>query len=150
MKYLSIMLLALIFGWGSKIQIIQSTSQEWVGGLQESGYGIDYMLIIKANAGSDQLQIVDLWVGDIHMKVKVFPDPTDLLARSFKKGSRVMVKAGAAFRPGPDEKTQLLSADSLKKPYNFKGEGLLGYTCKGTRSYLEIAEFKKLAKIIYP
>jgi len=36
------------------------------------------------------------------------------------------------------------------KPFNFKGEGLLGYTCQGRKAYLEIAEFKKLEKIIYP
>jgi len=150
MKYLAILLLSVIFGWGGKIQVLQSTSQEWIGGLQESGYGTDYKLIIKVKAGSDQLQIEDLWVGDIHMNVRVIPDPANLPAQSFKKGSRVVVKAAVTFRPGPDEKVGMLSADSLKKPFNIKGEGLLGYTYRGNKSYLEIAEFKKLEKIIYP
>ncbi|MFA5814504.1 MAG: hypothetical protein WC865_02670 [Bacteroidales bacterium] len=141
MKYLSILLLSIIFSWGGKIQVIKSTSQEWVGGLQESGYGTDYKLTIKAKAGSDQLQIEDLWVGDIHMKVGV---------NAFKKGSQVSLKAGITFRPDADGQISPLAADSTKKPFNFKGEGLLGYTYKGHKAYLVIAEFKKLEKIIYP
>lgn len=150
MKYLSILLLSLLFSWGDKIQVIQSTSQEWVGGLRESGYGTNYKLIIKAKAGSDQLQIEDLWVGDIHMKVRVMTDPANPQSKTFKKGSQITVNAGIIYRPGPDEKAQLLSADSLKRPFNFKGEGLLGYTYKGKKSYLVIADFKELKKIIYP
>jgi hypothetical protein len=150
MKYLPILLLSLIFGWGSKIQILQSTSQEWVGGLQESGYGTDYMLTIKVKAGSDQLQIEDLWVGEIHRKVRVIADPANLQNKTFKKGSRIQVRAGMTFRPGPDEKVGLQDRDDVKKPFNYKGEGLLAYTYKGKKAYLQITGFKKLEKIIYP
>jgi hypothetical protein len=150
MKYIPVLLLSIFFGWGGKIQVINSTSQEWVGGLQESGYGTDYKLIIKVKAGSDRLKIDDLWVGDVHMKVRVIADPADPRSITFKKGSQLLVKAAVTFRPGPDEKVQLQAADNAAKPFNFKGEGLLGYTYKGKKAYLEIAEFKKLEKIIYP
>jgi hypothetical protein len=150
MKFLSFLLLSVILGWGGKLQVIKSTSQEWVGGLRESGYGTDYKLTIKAKAGSDQLQFEDLWVGDVHMKVRVSTDPANLQNTSFKKGSLVSVKAGITFRPDAEGQIKLSSADSAKKPFNFNGEGLLGYTYKGHKAYLEIAEFKKLEKIIYP
>jgi len=71
MQYLFVLILSILFGCGGKLQVIHSTSQEWVGGLMESGYGNDYTLTIKFKAGSDQLQIEDLWVGDVHMKVRV-------------------------------------------------------------------------------
>lgn len=150
MNYLSVLLLSIILGWGGKSQIIKSTSQEWVGGLQESGYGTNYMLTIKATAGSDQLQFEDLWVGDVHMKVRVSADPANPQNTSFKKGSLVSVKAGITFHPNAEGQIKLSAENSAKKPFNFKGEGLLGYTYKGHKAYLEIAEFKKLEKIIYP
>jgi hypothetical protein len=150
MKILSALLISMIFCLGGKIQVIQSTSQEWVGGLRESGYGTDYKLTIKAKAGSDQLRIEDLWVGDIHMKVRITTDPAIPQHNTFKRGSQLLVRAGIMFRPGPDEKVSMVAEDNIKKPYNFKGEGLLGYTYKGHKAYLEIAEFKKLERIIYP
>ena len=149
-KYVSVLILCVIFGWGGKIQVIKSTSQEWYGGLRESGYGVDYKLTVKTRAGSDQLQIVDLWVGNLHMKVRVTADAANPQNKTFHSGSQVSLQAGVTFRPGPDEKIQLLAADSLKKPFNFKGEGLLAYLYKGHKAYLEIAEFTKLEKIIYP
>jgi len=150
MKFLYFLLMSVILGSGGKSQIIKCTSQEWVGGLQESGYGTDYKLTIKAKAGSDQLHFEDLWVGDVHMKVRVSADPANTQSTSFKKGSLVSVRAGITFRPDSQGQIKLSAADSAKKPFNFKGEGLLGYTYKGHKAYLEIAEFQKLEKIIYP
>lgn len=150
MKYLSVILLTVIFGWGEKIQVISTTSQEWVGGLQESGYGTDYNLIVKVKAGSDQLKFEDLWVGDQHMKIRTLPDPARQQVKDFKKGSRISLRAGVTIKPDPDGQIKPLAVDGTKKPFNFKGEGLLAYTYKGRTKYLEIAEFTKLEKIIYP
>lgn len=150
MKHLTILLLCIVFGWGGRMEVVKSTSQEWIGGLRESGYGTDYRIAIKVKAGSDQLQIDDLWIGEVHMKVKVIADPSNPQNAKFKKGSQVSLKAGIIYRPDADGQIRLLPADSLRKPFNFKGEGLLGYTYKGRKAYLEIGEFKKLEKIIYP
>lgn len=150
MRYLSVLLLGLVFAWGSKIQVVKTTSQEWIGGLQETGYGTNYYLIIKVKAGSDQLQFDDLWVGDSHMKVRVVADPASPPGKVFAKGSRISLKAGITFRPGPDRQMRPAAADSTRKPFNFKGAGLLGYSYKGKKTYLEIAEFEILEKIIYP
>jgi hypothetical protein len=150
MKYLSFLIISLCLCCGGKVQMVKSTSQEWVGGLQESGYGTDYTLTIKAKAGSDRLQFDELWVGDKHMKVRVIADPANLQNKTFKKGSRITVKAGFTSRPGPDEKSRLIDADNTAWPAGFKGAGLLGYTCQGKKYYLEIAGFETLERIIYP
>lgn len=149
MKLLSFMLITAILGWGSKIKVMESTSQEWVGGLQESGYGTNYKLNITVKAGSDKLQINDLWVGDIHMKTRVI-NPVNPSARDFKKGTTITVRAEVTFRPGADAKIRQLNAGDVRKPFNFKGQGLLGYTYKGKAYYLEIPDIKELEKIIYP
>lgn len=149
-KYPLIVLMSLIFCWGSKIQIVQSTSQEWVGGLQESGYGTDYKLTIKVKAGSDQLQIQDLWVGDQYMKLRVIVDPANPQVKTFTRGALLTCKSGVVIKPGAGQVTGISEAGKPEKPVNFAGEGLLGYTWKGRKAYLEITEFKKLEKIIYP
>ena len=144
------MILSLIFGWGPRVSNVESTSQEWVGGLQESGYGTDYRLMVKVKAGSDEIRFDALWVGDICMKVRVFADPAGPQGVPFKKGSRLTLKAGVTFRPGPDGKIGPTESVDAVKPVNFKGQGLLCYHYKGEPKYLEIADFKKLEKIIYP
>jgi hypothetical protein len=140
-RLLALILLTFLIGWGSKVKVVESTSREWMGGLQESGYGIDYEVNFITKNGSDELQMEALWVGDLHMKVRV---------SAFTKGVPVKLKAGVTFKPGADFKMMVVGGDSLRKPYNFKGEGLLMYRYKGKIFYTEISEFKKLEKIIYP
>lgn len=149
-KYPVVLLLSVFICWGIKIKVVQCTSQEWIGGLQETGYGTDYRLTIKVRTDSDQLQIEDLWVGNYHMKIRLMADPANPPTKTFKKGSQVTCKAGIIFRPGADERSSLTGAGQLEKPFNFTGEGLLGYTYKGHKAYLEIAKFKKLKKLIFP
>lgn len=150
MKFFTVMFLSIILCCGGKLHIDQSTSQEWVGGLQESGYGTDYKLTVKVRAGSDKLRFEDLWVGETHMKVRVLPNTDNPRVAVFKKGDQIEVRAGFTFRPDADHKLSMAGADKMEKPFNFKGEGLLGYWYKGKKSYLVIPEFKKLEKIIYP
>lgn len=144
------MLLSLLLGWGNKIKVTESTSREWAGGLQESGIGTDYVLTARVSASSADLQIEDLWVGDIHMKVRVFAGTDNARFNVFEKGSNVTVKAGFNLRPGADQQEQLFGADHASKPINFRGEGLLAGKYKGKPFYIVIKEFKKLEKIIYP
>jgi hypothetical protein len=150
MRILSLLLLGLCLSFGAKIQVVKSTSQEWAGGLRESGYGTNYKLTIKVKAGSGELQFEDLWVGDTHMKVRVAADPAKQPGNSFARGSQVTLQAGITIRPDEQGRITLSPEESLKKPFNFKGEGLLGYIYKGHKAYLEITGFEKLNKIIYP
>jgi hypothetical protein len=150
MKVFSVLLLSACLGWGDKVQILTSTSQDWIGGMRESGYGTDYKLMVKVKAGCGDLKIEDLWVGDIHMKVRMIIDTANAQNKASARGCMITVKAGAVYRPGPDDRVELLNADTLPKPFNFKGAGLLVYTMNGKRRHLEIAEFKKLDKLIYP
>ena len=84
-KLFSYILLTIFLGWGSKMKVVESTSRDWVGGLQESGYGTDFEVSLQVKAGSNDLKIEELWVGDVHMKVRV---------NAFEKDTRVKVRAG--------------------------------------------------------
>lgn len=134
---------------GGKVQSVKSTSQEWVGGLRESGYGTDYKVTVKVKAGSDELVFGDLWVDSVRMKVRL-SDPASQQVKSFKKGTTLILSAGLTYRPGPDDRVALAGAERNPPPVNFKGKGLLAYTYKGRQLYMEITGFEKLEKIIYP
>ena len=149
MKTTSVLLLILLFGIGGPVKTLKTTSQEWVGGLRESGYGTDYRIILKTRAGSDQLQFGSLWVGDLHMDVRV-TDASHPKLTEFAKGSEIILRAGLTWRPGPDGGMSLSGADHQPCPVPVKGAGVLSYTCKGKQKYMQINAFEQLDKIIYP
>jgi len=150
MKYFIILFLAVFLGCGEKVHIINSTSQEWVGGLQESGYGVDYKISIKVKSGSEKLEFEGLWAGDQYMKVRVIPDPANSGSSSFKKGDTILLKAGVTFHSVAGGLTKADAGDPPPAKINFKGDGLLIYTSNGKKKSVEITDFKKLEKIIYP
>jgi hypothetical protein len=149
-KLFSIVLISAILCGGGKVRVENSTSQEWVGGLQESGYGTDYKVHLTVKASSEQLQFTHLWVDDVCLKVRAFEDVPNSKLNVFEKGSRLTVRAGMTQKPGTDGKIGVVDALDIKKPYEFKGKGLLGYLYKGREHFVEIADFKILEKIIYP
>jgi hypothetical protein len=149
MKIPLIIIAVILFCCGERVQTLHSTSQEWVGGIRESGYGTDYKITVKVKAGSEQLSFGELWVDSVRMKIRL-SDPSHLQLKSFTKGSVLTLAAGKSYRPGPDERAMLAGADRHPAPENYKGRGLLSYTYKGKIAYIEIAEFEKLEKIIYP
>jgi len=150
MKTIATLLMFLLMAGGNKIKINEATSQEWLGGLQQSGYGTDYKLIIKTKAGSDKLLIDEMWVGDIRMPARAVTDLRDPASKEFKKGDVVYVRAGITYKPDAMGQMQMLAGERKTKPIEYSGEGLLGYTYKGKRGFLVIPSFKVLEKIIYP
>jgi hypothetical protein len=149
-KLYSILLISAVLCLGGKVRVENSTSQEWVGGLQESGYGTDYKVYVTAKASSEHLQFTHLWVDGKCLKVRAFEDVPNSKLNVFGKGSRLTVRAGVTQKPGADGRIGVVDALDIKKPYDFKGKGLLGYTFKGKELYVEITDFKILEKLIYP
>ena len=143
-------LMILLFGWGARVKVIESTSQEWMGGLPESGYGTDYRITVRVGAGSGELRFEDLWIGDLHMKVRVMKDPAKPNVGTFEKGDRILVMAGMTTRPDEHGHMKTFHVDSLPRPSGYTGEGLLSYTLNGNVKYAEIKKLRELEKIIYP
>jgi len=150
MKYLSFFLIALLFGAGGRVKVAESTSQEWVGGLQQSGYGTYYKSTVTVKAGSDKLQIDELWVGNLKLPARAVTDLKDRNSTTFKKGDQVYVRAEILWKPEATGGMVRVTGIQADKPYEYQGEGLIGYTYKGKRKYAEIKKFKVLERIIYP
>jgi len=150
MKILTFVLVALAMAGGGKFKVTESTSQEWVGGLQESGYGTDYKLVMKVKAGSDRLQIDEIWVGDLRLAARAVTNLRDMSTRNFKKKDIVYVTAGVTWKPDQDGQMRIVTGERKDKPVAYQGEGLIGYTYMGKRGYAVIPSFKVLEKVIYP
>jgi hypothetical protein len=150
MKYLSILAAFILLGAGGRIKVAESTSQEWMGGLQQSGYGTYYKAVIMVKAGSDKLRIDELWVDNLKLPARAVTDLKNAGSKTFKRGDKVFVTAGITWKPEPNGGMVRTTGIQMDKPYNYKGQGLIGYTFKGKRAYAEIQSFKKLETIIYP
>ena len=150
MKWISLFILAAMLSAGGKMKITSSTSQEWAGGLQQSGYGTDFKLELKVKAGSDKLVIDEMWVGDIRMPARAVTDLRNPGSTRFSKGDQVFVRAGITYKPDEQGGMRMMAGETKPRPFDYQGAGLLGYTYKGKRQYLIIPSFKELEKIIYP
>ncbi len=150
MKYISLLLTLMVLCTGSKVRILEATSQEWAGGLPESGYGTDYAVTFKAKGNSELLLIKGVWIDDLYLPVRVVNDPGIPGAKAFKRGDRLTVKGGLVYKPDDKGQVTLRIAEKRKKPVDYTGEGLLEYSYRGKTGYQEIKNFKILEKLIYP
>ncbi len=143
-------LLSLVLIFGAKVKYVDSTSQSWVAGIYEAGYGTDYRICLLAKGGSEKLQVDELWIGEDYFKVKAVKDLAYRNNLSFEKRDTIYVASSIKYKPGKDGKMEQVKLIKKEAPKKFSGDALLGYTWKGKKNFLEITKFRKLEKIIYP
>ncbi|MCK5820571.1 MAG: hypothetical protein KAH17_01750 [Bacteroidales bacterium] len=148
--FITVVFVSLIFLFGAKMKLIDSTSQEWAGGIYESGYGTNYKATLIAKGGSEKLQVNELWIGKDYFEVKAMKNLAKRSDLSFVRKDTIYIVSSINFKPDTDG--AMVQVNSIKKdpPKSFKGDALLGYTWKGKKKYLEIKSFRKLEKLIFP
>jgi len=131
-----------LFTFGSGFEIINSTSQQYGGGRQESGQGTRYQIEIRAKADGEALYISQLWIGNdywVIQDVKNLSNPEDY---SFKEGDILQIavqKHVNNFNPDANLPTTYEPC-----PINYQGVALIGYTYNGKQMYEEVKSFKEL------
>jgi len=140
----------ILLSFCTKVKLVDASSQKWIAGRFESGYGTDYLITIKARAGSDKLVFDKLWIGDDYYEVNALRNLAKRSDLAFEKGDTVFIRAGEKYLPDENGKMVQQKGKTLEPPTEFTGAALLGYTFKSRRKYLEIKEFRVLEKIIYP
>lgn len=140
----------LIFQWGTGYTLIDATSREWAGGLQESGYGTDYTVSLRTKTSSEHLTIDQLWIGDIRFDVRAVKELSDRRTTEFGKRDTLFVHAGLKYVSTDLGETKRTSGELTTPPRSYQGAGLIGYLHKGKRKYKVIRDFRILEKIIYP
>ena len=151
MRILLASLTAIIFiFFGARVKLVDATSQKWYGGQYETGRGTDYVFTLKARGGSDKLVLDELWLEEDFYEISAVKNLAKRSDLSFEKRDTIYVRVGKKYKPDSTGKMVKVSGKSVEPPRNFSGAALLGYTWKGKRKYLEIAELRILEEIIYP
>jgi len=146
----AVVLVSVILLFGSKMKLVDSSSQKWAGGIYESGYGTNYKITLIAKAGSDKLQVNELWIGQDYFKINAMRNLAKRSDLSFARKDTVYVVSSINFKPGRDGKMEQVKLMRKEPPVDFNGDALLGYTWKGKKKFLEIKSFRKLEKLIFP
>lgn len=132
-------------------EIVEATKQRWTGGNADAGSGTDYVVKMVAKQNHEKLTIDQLWIGDDFYKVFAFVQDQNTRNTLFVKKDTIFIKAH--YLQQPNRKGVMMEVkeyENLDKPYDFKGEALIGYTLKGKRKYKEIEKLKTLKYIPYP
>lgn len=131
-------------------KIIDATSQEFLGGIPEAGYGTNYTLTILAQKSSQKLTIDQMWIGNKFFEVKAKKKdhaPNDF---SFAKNDNIIIAFSDITKT--NKEGEIISKGHEKKPdppYDFQGTALIGFTLKDKRKYKEVQAFRKLEKQVY-
>ena len=139
-----------VFLFGSKIKVVDATSQQWAGGRYESGFGTDYKITFITKKKSDKIKIDELWVGDDFFEVHAVKDLAHRSDHSFSRKDTIYITAGVKFKPDGHGKDVKVKGLTKPAPRELNGEALIGYTYRGKRKYIRIEKFRVLEKIIYP
>ncbi|MBI4646596.1 MAG: hypothetical protein HY738_08395 [Bacteroidia bacterium] len=143
--FIVIAALMLVAGKSSDFEIITATVQQWHGGTPGSPGGINYSFTFLMKKPSEKLKIDQLWVKDKLLKIEqvIFMGATD--AGAFKKNDTVHYRASQAIpalaeRLGKKDNV----SDDPAPPFEYNGEGLIGYTVGCKRKYKTVENFKML------
>jgi len=142
-----------IFGWFSSapFEVVEATSQFSAGGTAQSGTTTTYTFKILAQQSSEKLTIDEVWVDSTYFKAQPYKQNEDLsFDQTWEKGDTIFVMVSK--RSLPDDKGDLkdFNGPVKKLPYEYEGKALIGYTLKGKRKYMTVAEIRTLPRVYYP
>ncbi len=120
-------LVSVILLFGAKMKLIDSTSQEWAGGIYESGYGTNYKITLVAKGGSEKLQVNEFWIGKDYFEVKAVKNLAKRSDLAFAKRDTIYIVSSINYKP--DSNGTMVRVKEMKKdpPVDFDGDALVGF-----------------------
>ena len=126
-----------------KLKCIDATSKHASGGPIGIASSTNYVLKLVSNASNKNLVIDRLWIGKEFFAVQASSQKITANPFEFTSGDTILVRASKlTLTP---KKTSTASQKNYKKPFDYKGEALIGYKLYNKRKYLSIAKFEMLA-----
>ena len=133
-----------------KFDIINTTSQEWKGGRQETGYGTYYEMTIVPEVNSTVLIFDELWIGELFFQIQCYQKGKRVKNNTFGPGDTITIRVNDRIVPKEFQKENDIKTDSKNPPKKYRGDALLSYTLKGIRKYKIIEKFTKIKPVYYP
>jgi hypothetical protein len=109
------------------IRIVEATRQEWVGGIEESGKGVNYEIRLIVNKGSAKLKFVSIIVEQQGCIYKISNRTSPEKGERYHKGDTLLISA--MLKNPPNRPLQ------KEKPYP-----VIGYTYKKKIYYFSIRQ----------
>lgn len=130
-------------------KIVDATAMQWYGGVQGSGSGIDYSVIVVSNA-KKHIQFDSVWIGN-----RVFiPKLVDMQLKNISalaKSDTASLLFAYRKKGDPDMGDGLVTefpAERQKPDYS--GAGLIMYTIGGESKIKAIGNVRQLEPMFYP
>lgn len=136
--------------FGNDFAIVESTSQQYAGGREKSGYGTRYNIKLLALKDSKKLKIDQLWIGEVYFDVKPIKDPKRRNDHEFSKNDTIFLYVKHHIHTDEEMKKRQKDKKIVKLPYKYEGAALIGYKIRNKRKYKIIKKFTELEKVFYP
>lgn len=125
-------------------RILEGTMQEWTGGRQKSGKGVNYRITIITETSSDKLELLEFWVKKRLCKHKLFNLTTNAFCNSFNKNDTLILTGTLMIY---DLKNNI---DSTKEvPFDFTEQIVIGYILKNKTKYKPYNDIKTLKPLLF-
>jgi hypothetical protein len=119
------------------IRILEATRQEWTGGIEESGKGVNYEIRLVVKQRSAKLQFVSITVDQQGCTYKITNATRPEKGERFQKGDTLLISA-------------LLKNPLNRPPQKEKPYPVVGYTYKKTLYYFNIRQGIQAGPQNYP
>lgn len=134
----------------SSIQILEATSQSWVGGMEQTGSGINYTVkIFCPDYKNKNIRFDSLWVNNTVLPVRIFSNEVSGDTVTLRATEKIIPPKTFKSKDGENIQKDISSPASIP-PLKTSGEGIIKYVLGGKNDFLVIEKFHKLQSKNYP
>ncbi|UCH15401.1 MAG: hypothetical protein JSV22_05400 [Bacteroidales bacterium] len=124
-------------------RILECTMQEWIGGRQKSGKGVNYKITMVTETTSDKLELKELWIRERLCKHKLYNLNTGEFGNSFNKNDTLILTGTLTIY---DLKNNIDSTREV--PFDFSEQIVIGYILRNKTKYKPYKDIKALKPLL--
>ncbi len=142
-----VLLMVLFFGisgfFSKDFKIIDATMQEWTGGLQESGKGVNYRITVVVKKKSDKIKIDGIRIKEKVYNCRIFNLSNKEAGKYFEKNDTILITSSIRINNKSNSNTE--------KPLfgDCSPEASIDYLFKGRKRCIPVSNIKKLKPEYY-
>lgn len=122
--------------------LIEATSQNYVGGQAAAGKGTNYKVMLVTKSASKKISIEQVWCDSIWFTVETF-NTSNQKINAFEKNDTLVLYFSKHIKTDEWGKTKNETVKTAA-PINFSGKALISYKKKNIQKYFAIENFTQL------
>ena len=143
-KILLILLTGFLIICKKDFRVIEATMQEWTGGRQKTGRGVNYKITIIAETTSNKLELHELWINKKLCVHRLFNLANNEQGNTFNKNDTLILTGTVIIN-------EYIVIGDIKKepPFSFNEEIVIGYSLRNRMMYRPVSDIKILKPLFY-